>query len=391
MRILFTGGGTGGHIFPIVAIVREIRNLHPQKGLKFFYLGPRDRFERKLLSEEGIKVKTILAGKLRRYFTFKSFFENLFDLIKIPLGVIQAFLFLIFIRPNIIFSKGGFGSFPTVFAGWMLGIPIFLHESDATPGLSNKILSRFAQKIFVSFPETEYFKPSKTILSGNPVREEILLDFRKKEATKKHFGLEEARPVILILGGSQGSYRINEKMFEVLPEILKNFSVIHQCGKENFKKMKERINWEKEDIKRNYRLFGFLEEEDLSWAYLACDLVVSRAGSGTIFEIAAFAKPSILIPLPESAQNHQLKNALSFAKNGAALIIEEEEFKPDVFLNKLIFLFTRPEDLKKMSRAAQSFSKPNAAKTIANYVLDILNLTEQDKCGKIKANGGQQL
>ena len=373
MRILFTGGGTGGHIFPIAAIVRKIKEIYPQKGLKFFYLGPKDEFEKKLFSKEGIKVKIILAGKVRRYLTFKSFFENLFDLVKIPLGVIQAFLFLVSVRPNIIFSKGGFGSLPAVIAGWTLGIPVFLHESDAVPGLSNKILSRFARKIFVSFPKTEYFKPSKTILSGNPVREELLLDFRKKEAAKKHFNLKEVNPVILILGGSQGSYRINKKILEVLPEILKNFSIIHQCGKENFKKMKERINWEKEDIKRAYRLFGFLEEEDLSWAYLACDLVVSRAGSGSIFEIAAFSKPAILIPLPESAQNHQLKNALSFAKNGAALIIEEKKFKPKVFLDKLNFIFSHPEVLKKMSKASQNFSKPNAAETIANYILSYRN------------------
>jgi len=386
MRILFTGGGTGGHIFPIVAIIRKIKETCPQKKIGFFYLGPSDEFAKKIFPKEGVKMKTVLTGKFRRYFNFKSFFENLFDLVKIPLGTIQAFLFLISIRPVIVFSKGGFGSLPVVFAAWTLGIPVFLHESDAAPGLSNKILSRFALKIFISFPNTEYFGSSKTILSGNPVREELFLSFEKKEAARKHFNLRQEKPIILILGGSQGSQRINKKILKVLPEVLKNFAIIHQCGKANFKEIKKRIDWGKEDIKMGYRLFPFLEEKELSRAYSACDLVVSRAGSGTIFEIAAFSKPSILVPLPESAQNHQLKNALSFAKNGAALVLEEKKFNPMFFLDRLRFLFSRPEALKRMSEASRRFSKPEAAETIANYILNFLDLTRQDRCGKIKTD-----
>jgi len=375
MRILFTGGGTGGHIFPIVAIIRKIKEICPKKGIEFFYVGPDDEFGKKFFPKEGVKTKTVLTGKFRRYFNLRSFFENLFDLVKIPLGTVQAFLFLISIRPRVIFSKGGFGSLPVVFAAWPLGIPIFLHESDAAPGLSNKILSRFALKIFVSFPETEYFNPSKTILAGNPVRENLLLNLEKKEIARKYFGLIGDKPIILILGGSQGSQRINEKILEALPEILKNFGVIHQCGRENFEEMNKRINWEKEEIKRNYRLFAFLKEKELSRAYSACDLVISRAGSGTIFEIAAFSKPSILIPLPESAQNHQLKNALSFAKNGAALVLEEKRFQLRSFLDMLTSLFSRPERLKRMSEASSRFSKPDAAGTIARYILNFLDLT----------------
>ena len=371
MKILFTGGGTGGHIFPIIAIAREIRKLSP-KEVEFFYLGPKDPFGEIFLSQEDIKAKTIFSGKIRRYFNLKSFFENLVDILfKIPIGIFQAFFYIFFLAPDLIFSKGGFGSLPGVISGWLLRVPIFLHESDSFPGMGNLFLARFSLEIFVSFPRTLYFPQGKMILVGNPIRRELLEG--SKEEAQDFFKLSGGKPVILILGGSQGAQRINDKILEILPEILKDFELIHQSGEKNFAQVKAEAEVIlTKDLKKYYHLFPFLKEEELKKAYAVSDLIVSRAGSGSIFEIAALEKPSILIPLPEAAQNHQLENAYKYAQNGAAIVLEEENFTSRFFLEKLKYLFSHPEELEKMSLAAKEFSKPMAAKIIAEYIVSYL-------------------
>jgi len=372
MKILFTGGGSGGHIFPIIAISREIRRISPEGKIEFFYIGPKDDFGEILLSQEGIKVKTILAGKIRRYFDFKSLFENLIDIfVKIPFGIFQAFFYLFFLAPDLIFSKGGFGSIPAVISGWLLRIPIFLHESDSIPGMANRFLAKFSLEIFVSFPKTLYFPEEKLILVGNPIRREILEE--SEEKAKNFFKTSGGKPLILILGGSQGAQKINDKILEILPEILKDFELIHQCGEKNYEEVRaeEKIMITK-DLEKYYHLFPFLKEEELKKAYAICDLIVSRAGAGTIFEIAALGKPSILIPLSGAAQDHQLKNAYTFAASGATKVLEEKNFTPHFFLERLKYLFSHPEELEKMSLAAKEFSKPLAAKIIAAYMVDYL-------------------
>jgi UDP-N-acetylglucosamine--N-acetylmuramyl-(pentapeptide) pyrophosphoryl-undecaprenol N-acetylglucosamine transferase len=375
MKILFTGGGSGGHVLPIVALSREIRKIYPpspakrDKGLEFLYMGPKDDFGAILLSQEGIKIKTILAGKIRRYFNFRSFMENLLDLfLKIPAGIFMAFFKVLFSGPDLIFSKGGYGSLPVVIAGWLLWIPVFLHESDVKPGLANKFLSFFAKKIFVSFPGTHFFPPRKMILTGNPVRIELLEG--TKEEARRLFEIKSQKPVILILGGSQGAQRMNDKILETLNELLKNFEVIHQAGENNFRQVKAEVKViENKDLKDSYHLIPFLKEETLKQAYAICDLIVSRAGSGSIFEIAALGKPSILVPLPEAAQNHQVENAYSYSQNGSTVVLEEPNFTHNFFLEKLKFIFSHPEELEKMAKAAKEFAKPEAAKSIAEYII----------------------
>lgn len=373
MKILFTGGGTGGHVLPIIGVARELRRVSSKEKMEFYYIGPKDEFGEILLSQEGIKVKTVLAGKIRRYFGWKSFFQNLGDIFfKIPLGVLQSFFHIFLLSPDLIFSKGGFGSIPGVISGWLLWTPILLHESDTIPGVANKFLSRFALKIFVSFPRTEYFPPRKMILVGNPIRKEIL-EGSKKEA-KSFLKLQEEKPIVLILGGSQGAQRINDKILEILPELLRNFEVIHQCGEKNFKQvLAEAKAIITPILESSYHLFPFLKEEELKQAYAGCDLIVSRAGSGSIFEISAINKPSILIPLPEAAQNHQVKNAYTYAEKGAALVMEEVNFTSRFFLEKLKYLFYHPSELDKMRKAAQEFAKPEAAKVIAEYIRNYLS------------------
>jgi UDP-N-acetylglucosamine--N-acetylmuramyl-(pentapeptide) pyrophosphoryl-undecaprenol N-acetylglucosamine transferase len=372
MKILFTDGGSGGHIFPIIAIAREIRRIFEGKKLQILYIGPKDEFAETFFTQEQIKMKKILAGKIRRYLTPESIFQNFLDIFfRIPIGIWQAFFYIFFKNPDLIFSKGGFGSLPAVLAGRMLGVPIFLHESDITPGLANRFLGKFALEIFVSFPRTETFSLKKMILVGNPIRKEILEG--TKEEAKKIFKLKGGRPVILVLGGSQGAQRINDKILEVLPQILTDFELIHQSGEKNLNQVKAEakavISTEKENY---YHLFPFLKEEELKHAYAAADLILSRAGSGTIFEIAAWGKPSILIPLPEAAQGHQVRNAYAFHQTGAAMVIEESNFTARFCLERIRYLFSHPEELEKMAQAAKEFSRPWAAKVIAGYIIEYL-------------------
>jgi UDP-N-acetylglucosamine--N-acetylmuramyl-(pentapeptide) pyrophosphoryl-undecaprenol N-acetylglucosamine transferase len=368
MKILFTGGGTGGHIFPIIAIKREIKRLQLQEyrpDFDFFYCGPEDSFSSALLSKEGIKIKTIFSGKLRRYWGLRSVILNLIDVIfKIPLGVIQSFFYIFFLAPDLIFSKGGYGSLPVVIAGWFLQTPIFLHESDIAPGASNKILSKLALEIFISFPKTEYFHPGKMILVGNPIRKEILSITKEKSGKK---------PLLLILGGSQGAQRINDMLLSGLSKILDKFEVIHQCGEKNFEQVKaeSKVVLTKE-LEKYYHLVPFLKEPELCKAYAVSEWIIARAGSGTIFEIAALGKPSILIPLPSAAQRHQTKNAYAYARAGAALVIEEPNLDPLFVLERLVTISNSPSRMKKMSERAKEFSKPEAAKVIAGYIIDYL-------------------
>jgi len=368
MKIVFTGGGTAGHIFPIVAMVREMKKIHPDQDLRLFYLGPKDEYSLAMLAQEGVKVKKILSGKLRRYFSFKNFL----DFFKIPIGILQSLFWLFFLAPNVIFSKGGYGSFPTVLVARILRIPIFLHESDTVPGLVSKITTKWALEIFTSFEKTEYFPKEKIICVGNPIRTELLQG--KKEEAKRIFKLSGDKPLILILGGSQGARRINDMILEILPELLASFEIVHQTGKRNYRQIKaEGEAIVRENLKKYYHPFPFLNESELKHAFRTCDFIVSRAGAGVLFEIAAVRKPAILIPLSKSAQNHQVKNAYYFAKKGGGEVIEEENLKPHFFLERLKYFFSRPDILQQMRENSGNFARPKAARIITTYLLEYLS------------------
>ena len=370
MKILFTGGGTAGHVFPIVAIVREIRRIYPKKDLEFYYLGPKDDFGLILLQQEDFIVRTIISGKLRRYFALQNFIDFLF---KIPFGIIQSFFLLLSIKPDLVFSKGGSGSISVAFSARLLKIPVFLHESDVVPGLSNQQTSKWAKKIFISFEKTEYFDHQKTTLVGNPIRKEILGG--DKERAEELFNLTFSKPIFLIMGGSQGAEAINDFVLRILNNLLKDYEIIHVTGRENIKEIEgEAQVVADKDLDKYYHPFGFLDEEKMRHAYKASDLIISRSGSGSIFEIAAVGKPSILIPLPISAQDHQAKNAYAYSETGAAEIIEQENLTPNFFMEKIELLFLHLEKLEIMKTAAFGFSKPLAARAIAREILEFLML-----------------
>ncbi|OGZ84682.1 MAG: hypothetical protein A2599_03495 [Candidatus Staskawiczbacteria bacterium RIFOXYD1_FULL_39_28] len=370
MKIIFTGGGTGGHVFPLVAIAREIRRIYPKKDLELFYVGPKDGFWLALLSQEDFIMKTIVSGKLRRYFSFQNFVDILF---KIPFGILQSFFMLLVINPDLVFSKGGSGSFAVTFSARLLKIPVFLHESDVVPGLSNQKTSKWAKKIFTSFEKTEFFDPKVTTVTGNPIRKEVLEG--DKKSAGEVFGLTFEKPVFLIIGGSQGSEAINDFILNVLESLLKSYEIIHMTGIENLKRDRaESQVVANQNLQKYYHAYGFLSEEQIKHAYKAADLIISRSASGSIFEIAAIGKPSILIPLPSSAGDHQSKNAYAYADTGAALVIEQDNLTPNFFIENVQMLFLNPSKIEQMKQSALSFAKPLAARAVAREILEFLTL-----------------
>jgi len=366
MRILFTGGGTGGHIFPIIAIKESFPD-----GYDFYYLGP-DNFAKENLTNQGIITRFISAGKLRRYFNLRA----PIDILKTFLGVIQSFWYLFFIMPDVIFSKGGYGSFPVVFAGWIYRIPIVLHESDSAPGLATRILAKFAKKIILSFEGSQVYFPKyqeKLLLIGNPIRKELIRG--DKNHGKQLFKISSQKPVILILGGSQGAQKINETVLSILTRILKLAEIIHISGKRNARIMAQeskKILKYYEGLKSYYHLYSLLSADQMKHAYAMADLIVNRAGAGSIYEIAALGRPSILIPIPNSAQEHQRKNAHDFVKTGGAIVIEQENLTPNIFLEQISNLLKNPGKLKEMGEKAKAFYKPNIAERIRDEIINIV-------------------
>ena len=371
MKILFTGGGSGGHFYPIIAVARAMKAIAEQEKIvemKITFMSD-DPYDEKLLQKEKITFKKIPAGKVRRYFSLLNFI----DVIKTGIGVIKTTFSIYFDFPDIIFSKGGYASFPVTFAAKILRIPLIIHESDSVPGKVNSWSSKHAKRIAISFVETnKYFPEEKTALTGNPIRKEFFTP--SKISAKEFIGIDEGTPVLLVMGGSLGAQRINEILVDALPELLKKYQVIHQCGKDNLEKVKGRtsIVLENSEFKSRYHLFGYLNESALRMSYASADLVVSRAGSGSIFEIAATGIPSILIPLPNSAQNHQHENAYAYAKTGATNVMEEPNLTEHLLQSEISAILDNPEKLKKMSLSAKEFSKADAAEKIARGIINLV-------------------
>ncbi len=370
MKILFAGGGTGGHFYPMIAVADAINSIVQQEKiikaeLVFMSDSPYDSF---LLIEKGIRFKKAPSGKVRRYFSFL----NATDSVKTALGAVKALVAVFFDFPDVVFSKGGYAAFPAVFAARVFFIPLIIHESDAVPGKVNRWSGKFAKRIAISFPgAVKYFPKDKVALTGNPTRKEFFI--LAKTGAKDFFELKEDAPAIFITGGSQGAKKINDNIIDILPELLEKYQVIHQCGKNNLKEVKERVSIVLADSphKSRYHPVDYLDLNGLRMAYGASDLVISRAGAANIFEIAASGLPSIIIPLSTAAQDHQRENAYSYAKVGAADVIEEMNLTPHVLLSEINRLMDDKEKMKAMGEAAKKFSTPDAAEKIAREIINL--------------------
>ena len=377
VRILFTGGGSGGHVYPLLAVGEVLKKIAVANGiiLALYYMGPRDEYS-EIISASGFQIKTVVSGKLRRYFSL----DNLIDLPKFFIGFFDALFKLFVLMPDVIFSKGGTGALPVVLAGWFYRIPVIIHESDAIPGLTNLVSAWFAKRVAVSFERAlEYFNPKKAVLIGTPIRKEMLEAKPDAGAAKKELGFAENAPLLLVLGGSQGAVRLNNFILANLENLLKETQVFHQTGQANFTEVEKLSRAALSNIppsaavKYRYRAIPYLDLVTEKNAFAAADLVLTRAGSNTIAEIAAFAKPAIIVPLKEAANNHQRVNAYEFANGGAAAVVEETNLLPGIFLNQLKEIIHNPAVMDKMSRASGKFFKPGAAETIAQEILRLAN------------------
>ncbi len=335
-KIILTGGGTSGHVTPNVALIPVLK----REGFEVHYIGTKTGIEKGLIEKEGIPYYCINAGKLRRYFDFK----NLTDIFRVLDGFRQAMSVIRKVRPDIIFSKGGFVSCPVVWAGWLMRVPVVIHESDMTPGLTNKLSIPFAKKICYTFPETRKNLPEgKGVLTGIPIREELLKG--SKEVGTSICGFSSNKPVLLIVGGSQGSEYINSIVRKSLSAILKEYNVCHLCGKGNLKA--------ELDILEGYKQFEYINEE-LKDIFAVADIVISRAGATTLFELIALKKPHLLIPLSKKAsRGDQILNALSFENQGFSYVVMEEELTEEKLLKGIKSLKENSSDYIKIMKQSE--------------------------------------
>lgn len=315
-RIILTGGGTAGHVTPNIALLPRLR----QSGYDIFYIGSRDGIEKKLIQAQGVPYYEISSGKLRRYFDLKNFTDP-FRVLK---GFSEASALMKKLKPDIVFSKGGFVSVPVVIAARRRHIPVICHESDLTPGLANKLSMPGATKVCCNFPETiQYLPKGKAVLTGCPIRRELMEGNRT--AALNLTGFVPGRPVLLVMGGSLGAAAVNQAVRGALPELLKHYQIVHLCGKG---KLDESLKGTK-----GYVQYEYIQKE-LPDLFALCDIVISRAGANAICELLALRKPTLLIPLPAKAsRGDQLLNARSFERQGFSMVLEEENLTKDTLTN----------------------------------------------------------
>lgn len=373
MTIAFTGGGTGGHFYPIIAVAEAINDLVREKRLiapALYYLAP-NSFDEKALFENGITYIHIPAGKMRRYASI----QNITDSFVTLAGTFSALLTLFRLYPDVVVSKGGYGSVPTVLAARLLRIPVIIHESDAKPGRANLLAAKFAQKIAISFESAAQYFPKKVqdriARTGIPIRKALMRT--EIEGAQQYLGLEKDIPTILILGGSQGAVKINEMVLTSLPRLVALANVIHQTGQANFKDVQgiAKVVLGKDPHASRYNPINFLSEISLQRAAGIASIVVSRAGATSIAEIGLWKKPSILIPIPESISHDQRSNAYAYAKTGAAIVLDEENLTPHLLVSEIERILNDPALAKRMSAAAEGFTDPDAARILAGEVLTI--------------------
>lgn len=369
MKILFTGGGTGGHFYPIIAVAEEVNRIAHEEKLvspELYYMGP-SMYDERALFDNNILYRYASAGKIRRYFSILNFI----DLFKTGFGVLKAFVTVFLIFPDVVFAKGGYASFPTLLAARILRIPVVLHESDTSPGKVSAWAGAFALRIALSYQEAaKYFPKEKVAWVGNPIRKTIRGEV--PEGAREFLKLEQTLPVILALGGSQGAQTLNDAILDALPKLVEKYQVIHQTGERHFEMMSEtaKVALGKSPLISRYRPYPYLNALSLRMAAASADIVITRAGS-TLFEVAIWGIPAIVIPIPEDVSHDQLGNAYAYARAGAGIVMEEKNLTPSLLFFEIEKLANDKAELRKMSEAAKKLALPDAAEKIAREVISI--------------------
>ena len=355
ISIVFTGGGTAGHVTPNLALIPLVLEKCENIELDVHYIGSENGIEKEILAKyDNITYHSIRTGKLRRYFSW----QNFSDPFRVIGGYVDAKKLMKKIHPALVFSKGGFVSVPVAAAAHAYKIPVIAHESDLTPGLANKISARFATKICTTFPDTlDYLPKSVGVCTGSPIRPELFEG--KAERARARYGFD-TKPVILSMGGSLGSAVLNKALRENLPELTKKYNIIHLCGKGN-------VDESCEKYAPSYKQFEFISDE-LPDALALANCVISRAGSNAIHEFLALHKPMLLIPLSAAAsRGDQILNAQSFEKRGFAIVLKEENITPSTFMHAISYV---EKDREKMTASMTNYENSNGANIIAEMIYE---------------------
>ncbi len=366
-RIVLVGGGSGGHFYPLMAVAERLNDAKQAgRSISLYYFGP-EPYNETELTQNDITFVRIPAGKRRKYFSFLNFL----DPFKTLYGLMVAVKKLYFIYPDAVFSKGGYTSVPVVLAAWLLRIPIIIHESDSKPGSANKLAARFARYIGIAYDEVaEFFPAAKVAQVGIPIRKAFMVPDQNPLGA---LGVPTDRPLIFITGGSLGSLRINNLIIETLDELLLNFTVLHQTGpthEEHVRKTATELIADR-NLLQHYYAKGTLTGKEMHHALAGASLIISRAGSGSIYEIAHNGKPSIIIPIPEDVSHDQRTNAYAYARTGAGTVIEEGNLTDGLLMAEISRIMTDQALYSSMSEAAKAFAHHDAAEVIGRTLLEI--------------------
>jgi UDP-N-acetylglucosamine--N-acetylmuramyl-(pentapeptide) pyrophosphoryl-undecaprenol N-acetylglucosamine transferase len=358
VNILLSGGGTGGHIYPAVAIANELKSRHPEA--EFLFVGANGRMEMEKIPQLGYKIEGLNISGIQRSLTLK----NLSFPFKLIQSLYRAGKILKKFKPNIVIGTGGYASGPTLYMANLKKIPSLIQEQNSYPGITNKLLANKAEKICVAYDDLETFFPKEKIIkTGNPVRQDLLDIESKRSEAQKHFGLDPEKKTVAIIGGSLGAKRINETIALHLDSLLGNgFQVIWQTGKLYYERFQDLSKRE------GVAMHAFIQRMDLFYA--AADLLISRAGAGTISELCIVGKPVLFIPSPNVAEDHQTKNALSIVENDAALMIKESDL--DSFEEVLLGVLGNPARQKELGENIKKLALPDATSRIADEVEKIV-------------------
>jgi UDP-N-acetylglucosamine--N-acetylmuramyl-(pentapeptide) pyrophosphoryl-undecaprenol N-acetylglucosamine transferase len=352
-KILLTGGGTAGSVSPLLAIANELRITNPPAGragyelrIDFLWLGTNSGLERQMVERDSIKFKAIASGKLRRYFSWRNFF----DLFLIKLGFFQSFFIILKWRPDLVITAGSFVSVPVIWAAWILRVPIVVHQQDARPGLANKLMAPFARVVTVTFKESLAYFGRKAVWTGNITR-------NMEHVTCNNFNLKRGLPVVLIIGGGTGAMAINELVWGALSELIEFCQIIHVTGKNKISRYKN------QDAR--YKQYEFLNIDQMAAAYAAADLVVSRAGMGVLTELSYLGKPVIIIPMPDS---HQEDNAEIFQNKNAAIVLEQKKLTPTALVEEIKKLLADEKLRGQLGENIRTVMKKGANKEMAEII-----------------------
>ncbi|MCK5413310.1 MAG: UDP-N-acetylglucosamine--N-acetylmuramyl-(pentapeptide) pyrophosphoryl-undecaprenol N-acetylglucosamine transferase [Candidatus Pacebacteria bacterium] len=368
MRILLVGESAAGHLAPIIAVYEEVNKKKKElnlKSLEFMLISSESHFLKEMLAGVDLPYQIIKSAKSKS----ASSLQPIFNFFNVIVGFFQSLVLIFDYMPDVVFSKGGKVSLPVVVISWIFRIPVIIHESDSVASPVDRFMFKFAKKVAVSFKDSEnIYKSPKVFFSGNPVRS--FITGADRERAIDDFALDREKPTVLIMGGSEGAREINNLVIEILPELLEDYQIIHQCGVGNYNDMKSIIENMNIPNLNNYHLFPFFKKR-IADAYVACDIVVSRAGANTVSEILSVDKPSILIPLASAVSDKQQKNAFHYSQSGAAVLLSEKNLKPHLLLNVINEIFQSHLKIMEMQRAARQLAQPEAAKKIAEQIIDI--------------------